>query len=471
MFCLYNLHLPASPESSPPLMPITPTLHHPGNLSDATADLNWSTPLSLDMPGCDSSPTDFAFAAPTIDSPFDKTPSYSTPNTYSNFNIPGYGYSSASPFSSTSGSTTGSSFSSADALPAISRDFVRPSPTQTRRPATAGAALQSRSPFVGFMAEGDRFQRQNRSSTVSADGKIPETIDEGEGVFANPNPFASSSEDDKQAQAHVDSHFNPSHRRASEPQFGEAHWSSFTSPVNPYLNAGQMNFSMNPHMQQLQRSMPEPARPQTHHGLPSSSSMVSLPSARTIVNQIDGFAAPPNVDAKPEDKTMQPSTLMPFRDTMSMGTQRAYSIDSSKTTRPSQHNRSAKSETDSDITFFPLGGPAPKKRPRRRFDEIERLYACGWNGCEKAYGTLNHLNAHVAMQKHGEKRLPSRQSLTYLSSYTDSAQNSKTCARHGGRRSSNRRPQRRMANSQRHGHNAHPSARRPTQTSTGVRAP
>ncbi|KAN0061699.1 hypothetical protein ACQY0O_005691 [Thecaphora frezii] len=47
-----------------------------------------------------------------------------------------------------------------------------------------------------------------------------------------------------------------------------------------------------------------------------------------------------------------------------------------------------------------------KKRPRRRYDEIERLYPCKWPGCTKSYGTLNHLNAHVAMQKHGPKRSP-----------------------------------------------------------------
>ncbi|CDR99142.1 related to putative C2H2 transcriptional regulator [Sporisorium scitamineum] len=52
------------------------------------------------------------------------------------------------------------------------------------------------------------------------------------------------------------------------------------------------------------------------------------------------------------------------------------------------------------------GGGASKKRPRRRYDEIERLYPCSWPGCTKSYGTLNHLNAHVAMQKHGPKRSP-----------------------------------------------------------------
>jgi hypothetical protein len=38
------------------------------------------------------------------------------------------------------------------------------------------------------------------------------------------------------------------------------------------------------------------------------------------------------------------------------------------------------------------------------------MYKCGWNGCEKAYGTLNHLNAHVTMQSHGSKRTPEGQS-------------------------------------------------------------
>ncbi|KAG6891191.1 hypothetical protein C0995_008443 [Termitomyces sp. Mi166 len=58
-------------------------------------------------------------------------------------------------------------------------------------------------------------------------------------------------------------------------------------------------------------------------------------------------------------------------------------------------------------SFVPLPGNTVKKRPRRRYDEIERLYRCSWPDCNKAYGTLNHLNAHVTMQKHGPKRQPS----------------------------------------------------------------
>lgn len=57
-------------------------------------------------------------------------------------------------------------------------------------------------------------------------------------------------------------------------------------------------------------------------------------------------------------------------------------------------------------SFVPIPGAQQHKRPRRRYEEIERMYKCGWNGCEKAYGTLNHLNAHVTMQAHGSKRTP-----------------------------------------------------------------
>ncbi|EJD41129.1 hypothetical protein AURDEDRAFT_69089 [Auricularia subglabra TFB-10046 SS5] len=58
------------------------------------------------------------------------------------------------------------------------------------------------------------------------------------------------------------------------------------------------------------------------------------------------------------------------------------------------------------FAFIALPGNAVRKRPRRRYDEIERLYPCNWPNCNKSYGTLNHLNAHVTMQRHGEKRSP-----------------------------------------------------------------
>ncbi|KAI2787606.1 C2H2 finger domain transcription factor CON7 [Penicillium oxalicum] len=64
------------------------------------------------------------------------------------------------------------------------------------------------------------------------------------------------------------------------------------------------------------------------------------------------------------------------------------------------------SRTGQVYSFVPIPGAQQHKRPRRRYEEIERMYKCGWNGCEKAYGTLNHLNAHVTMQSHGAKRTP-----------------------------------------------------------------
>ncbi|KAJ5543661.1 hypothetical protein N7513_007169 [Penicillium frequentans] len=67
---------------------------------------------------------------------------------------------------------------------------------------------------------------------------------------------------------------------------------------------------------------------------------------------------------------------------------------------------SAGSRPGQVYSFVPIPGAQQHKRPRRRYEEIERMYKCGWNGCEKAYGTLNHLNAHVTMQSHGAKRTP-----------------------------------------------------------------
>lgn len=63
-------------------------------------------------------------------------------------------------------------------------------------------------------------------------------------------------------------------------------------------------------------------------------------------------------------------------------------------------------DSSKQYSFVSLPGNAMKKRPRRRYDEIERLYQCSWPDCAKAYGTLNHLNAHITMQKHGTKRSP-----------------------------------------------------------------
>lgn len=68
--------------------------------------------------------------------------------------------------------------------------------------------------------------------------------------------------------------------------------------------------------------------------------------------------------------------------------------------RQRQLSNSSTSSTEKIYSFVAIPGTNQKKRPRRRYDEIERLYHCSWPSCTKAYGTLNHLNAHVSMQKH-----------------------------------------------------------------------
>lgn len=50
---------------------------------------------------------------------------------------------------------------------------------------------------------------------------------------------------------------------------------------------------------------------------------------------------------------------------------------------------------------------ARNHRPRRScFRELKRPYKCGWDGCEKAYETVRHLNTHITMQSHGPNRIP-----------------------------------------------------------------
>ncbi|KAF9236924.1 hypothetical protein BU15DRAFT_49381 [Melanogaster broomeanus] len=64
-------------------------------------------------------------------------------------------------------------------------------------------------------------------------------------------------------------------------------------------------------------------------------------------------------------------------------------------------------------SFVSLPGNSIRKRPRHRHDKTERLYRCSWPGCTKSYDTLDRLNAHVTMQKHGQKRSPNGELIFY----------------------------------------------------------
>ena len=67
------------------------------------------------------------------------------------------------------------------------------------------------------------------------------------------------------------------------------------------------------------------------------------------------------------------------------------------------------SDDDDDIDDGEFAGAVEgrKRRHRRRYDEVVRLYQCNYRSCTKSYGTLNHLNHHIVLQSHGLKRFPS----------------------------------------------------------------
>ena len=89
------------------------------------------------------------------------------------------------------------------------------------------------------------------------------------------------------------------------------------------------------------------------------------------------------------------------------GTATSTSSTAPDTHQPAHTSGGPSSPSNSkQYAFVSLPGNEVRKRPRRRYDEIERMYQCSWPNCTKSYGTLNHLNAHITMQKHGPKRIP-----------------------------------------------------------------
>ena len=44
------------------------------------------------------------------------------------------------------------------------------------------------------------------------------------------------------------------------------------------------------------------------------------------------------------------------------------------------------------------------KRQRRKHTEMERIYDCDFEGCDKAYESISHLNTHREKKKHGDKK-------------------------------------------------------------------
>lgn len=122
------------------------------------------------------------------------------------------------------------------------------------------------------------------------------------------------------------------------------------------------------------------ARPEWAHGYPPPHHQHGMPGPYSAPATTVGTAAPTTTGPRPGQVRERVFCVAGLIDKLT-GMQQVYS-------------------------FVPIPGAQQHKRPRRRYEEIERMYKCGWNGCEKAYGTLNHLNAHVTMQSHGQKRTP-----------------------------------------------------------------
>lgn len=64
-------------------------------------------------------------------------------------------------------------------------------------------------------------------------------------------------------------------------------------------------------------------------------------------------------------------------------------LDNSESTSSSESNREVEK---------------PRRRVRRRYNQILRRFCCSYPQCNKSYGSLNHLNAHIVTKKHGQRK-------------------------------------------------------------------
>jgi hypothetical protein len=180
-------------------------------------------------------------------------------------------------------------------------------------------------------------------------------------------------------------------RRASVPVDSWLNHSSMPSitPFNQFVMA-------QPSQSNLARNTNQVLRPQTSDGLPHHTMVPSLPSLNSHV-QYTGTMAP---RALPNAMQNMPYSSFPGDRTFSFSGVQPQFVNGNGDSGTNYPGMDARKHT-----FVAADEDRPKaKRPRRRADEITRKYKCGWNGCDKGYGTLNHLNAHVETLKHGEKR-------------------------------------------------------------------
>ncbi|WEJ95222.1 hypothetical protein PSN45_002735 [Yamadazyma tenuis] len=69
---------------------------------------------------------------------------------------------------------------------------------------------------------------------------------------------------------------------------------------------------------------------------------------------------------------------------------------------PHQHKRQLSSPRADSEAFYDES--KPNRRFRRRYNQIVRKFSCSFPGCNKSYGSLNHLNTHIVTKKHGQRK-------------------------------------------------------------------
>lgn len=170
----------------------------------------------------------------------------------------------------------------------------------------------------------------------------------------------------------------------SQQQQWAPQWSSYSQPYSRVSFSGPA--TSNPQSQYRfdsyddHSSSPSSSIPLGHnHSHGSQSSMMSGSSASATSSSSSSVGGGPTLPKSPMDNYN-------------------YSNQRSSVGHPSSQS--------TVYSFVPLPGAQQQKRARRKYEDIERIYNCNYPNCTKAYGTLNHLNAHITMQGHGEKRTP-----------------------------------------------------------------
>jgi len=143
------------------------------------------------------------------------------------------------------------------------------------------------------------------------------------------------------------------------------------------------------------------------------STIAGCPNPLTLLQTLHyPVSSHPAYDVDPSYNSPMPSTgsagaVDPNVYVRSISPHSSVSPDISTQPLSKDQSPSSLSDTNKTYSFVSLAGTTIRKRPRMMHDEIEHLYHCPWPDCTKAYDTLDHLNAHVMMQKHGLRRLSS----------------------------------------------------------------